>query len=42
MQDIKIKKKNNLKIEFLKKIKNFFKKNQNKKSLKNDIEKFLN
>ena len=42
MQDIKIKKKNNLKKEFLKKIKNFFKKNQNKKSLKNDIEKFLN
>ena len=42
MQDIKIKKKNNLKIKFLKKIKNFFKKNQNKKSLKNDIEKFLN
>ena len=42
MQNIKIKKKNNLKIEFLKKIKNFFKKNQNKKSLKNDIEKFLN
>ena len=42
MQDIKIKKKNNLKIELLKKIKNFFKKNKNKKSLKNDIEKFLN
>ena len=42
MQNIKKKKKNNLKIEFLKKIKNFFKKNQNKKSLKNDIEKFLN
>ena len=42
MQNIKVKKKNNLKIEFLKKIKNFFRKNKNKKSLKNDIEKFLN
>ena len=42
MQDIKIIKKNKLKIGFLKKIKNFFRKNKNKKSLKNDIEKFLN
>ena len=42
MQDIKIKKKNKLKIGFLKKVKNFFRKNKNKKSLKNDIEKFLN